>query len=167
MPLDRPRPLRPTDQLDAFHSGAAELDDWLARIAPMAQAGRTARVYVAAERSRVAGYYALAAGHVQRADLPERIGRGAPTPAPVAILARLAVDRRHQGRGLGLALLSDAARRVLEAAEILGIRALLVHAASERAARFYATAGFSSSPSDPLHLAVLVKDLGKRYGPSG
>ena len=118
MALDKPRLLRPTDQLDDFCCGDAELDDWLARIAPMAQSGRTARVYVTTDGSQVAGYYALAAGQVLRADLPARIGRGAPSPGPVAILARLAVDRRHQGRGLGIALLSDAARRVLEAAEI-------------------------------------------------
>lgn len=167
MALDKPRLLRPTDQLDDFCCGEAELDDWLARIAPMAQSGRTARVYVTTDGSQVAGYYALAAGQVLRADLPARMGRGAPSPVPVAILARLAVDRRHQGRGLGLALLSDAARRVLEAAEILGIRALLVHAASDRAAGFYAAAGFSPSPSDPLHLAVLTKDLHSRYGRVG
>ncbi len=162
----RPRPLRDTDQRRGFACGDDELDGWLQRIAPMAQAGRTARVYVCIDGDRVVGFYALAAGHVARADLDERAGRGAPSPVPVAVLARLAVDRGHQGQGLGLALVSDATRRVVDAADILGIRALIVHAADERAVSFYEAAGFVPSPSDPQHLAILVKDLRGRYGPA-
>jgi GNAT superfamily N-acetyltransferase len=163
--LERPRPLDSADSREDFDCGDPELNVWLERVAPMAHAGRTARVYVTVdERRRVAGYYALAAGHVERDTLPERMRRGAPTPVAIAILARLAVDRHHQRQGVGLALLSDAARRVLQAADILGIRALVVHAADERAAGFYRQAGFVASPTDPLHHAVLVKDLARRYG---
>ncbi len=165
MAVHRPRPLDPADVLDAFDCGDPELDGWLKRIARMAHGGRTARVYVAADdQRRVVGYYALAAGQVERHMLPERMRHGTPTTVAIATLARLAVDRRHQRQGLGLALVSDAARRVLEAAEILGIRALVVHAANERAAAFYREAGFDPSPTDSLHQVVLIKDLARRYG---
>lgn len=165
MALHRPRPLDSADRLENFDCGDAELDVWLTRIARMAHAGRTARVYVTTDdHGFVVGYYALAAGEVQREELPERMRRGAPTPVAIAILARLAVDRRHQRQGVGLALISDAARRVLDAADLLGIRALVVHAANERAAAFYREAGFTPTPTDPLHQAVLVKDLARRYG---
>jgi len=160
----RPRPLQPDDGLASFDCGDRSLNDWLARIAQMAHAGRTARVFVTCDEGRVVGYYALAAGHVALEALPGRMRRGAPTPVAIAVLARLAVDRSRQGEGLGLALLSDAARRTLAAAEMLGVRALVVHAASARAASFYERAGFTPSPSDPLHLAVLLKDLERRYG---
>lgn len=164
MALHRPRPLDPADRLEDFDCGDAELNAWLTRIAPMAHAGRTARVYVVTDDERlVVGYYALAAGEVQREKLPARMRRGAPTPVAIAILARLAVDRRYQRQCVGLALISDTARRVLDAAELLGIRALVVHAANEEAAAFYRAAGFTPSPSDPLHQAVLVKDLARHY----
>jgi GNAT superfamily N-acetyltransferase len=163
--LHKPRPLDPADRLEEFDCGDPGLDGWLARFARMAHGGNTARVYVTVDDNRrVIGYYAAAAGQVQRSDLPERMRQGAPSAVAIAILARLAVDRRHQGEGLGLALLSDALRRVLDAADILGIRALIVHAANEPAAGFYRAAGFTPSPTDPLHLAVLVKDLARRYG---
>lgn len=165
MALHRPRPLDFADHLEDFDCGDTELNAWLTRIARMAHAGRTARVYVTTDDDGlVIGYYALAAGEVRREELPERMRRGAPTPVAVAILARLAVDRRHQRQGVGLALISDAARRVLDAAGLLGIRALVTHAADEQAAAFYREAGFIPSPTDPLHQAVLVKDLARRYG---
>jgi len=82
----------------------------------------------------------------------------------VVLLARLAVDRRYQGTGLGSALVADAARRTLSAAELIGARALVVHAADEQAARFYERLSFVAFPSDPLHLGVLVKDLRRHYG---
>jgi GNAT superfamily N-acetyltransferase len=108
----------------------------------------------------VAGFYSLAAGSVHKGEAPERVAKGVPShPIPVVLLARLAVDREFQGLGVGKGLLRDALLRVSSAADIIGIRALLVHAKDERAERFYSQFGFCASPTDPLHLMLLMKDL--------
>jgi predicted N-acetyltransferase YhbS len=97
---------------------------------------------------------------VEKAAVPERVAKGVPNrPIPVVLLARLAVDRRFQGKGLGKGLLRDALVRALAAAEAVGVRAILVHAKDEEAARFYSQFGFTASPTDPLHLMLLIKDL--------
>lgn len=75
------------------------------------------------------------------------------------ILARLAVDVQHQGAGLGKALLKDSLLRTAQAADIAGVRALLVHAKDETAMRWYLKWEFEPSPSDPFHLFLLMKDL--------
>lgn len=152
-------------QLDEFDSGAADLDDWVRRFARVADAAGTARTYVLVDDLRALGYYALTPGAVHREDLPERHARGMPAhPIGVVVLARLAVDRSLQGRGYGRALLADAAIRTLQAAELIGARALLVHARDETAAGFYERLGFTGSPTDPLHLMVLIKDLRRTLG---
>jgi len=109
----------------------------------------------------VAGYYALAAGAVMPREATARLARGlaANQPVPVVLLGRLAVDVRHQGRHLGRSLLLDAMTRVLQAGELIGVRALLVHAIDERARDWYAQFGFERSPTHPLHLLLLTKDL--------
>jgi GNAT superfamily N-acetyltransferase len=159
-PLDRGHA---TDQSS---SGVPELDRWLQRHALQADAAGTARTYVLVEGDAVLGHYALAAGSVRRSELPARHAAGTPRhPIGVILLARLAVDRRHHGSGLGAVLLADAAQRAFAAAEVIGARAVIVHASDERAAAFYEHFGFVHSPSDPLHLAVLIKDLNKTFGP--
>jgi GNAT superfamily N-acetyltransferase len=158
-------PLARDHQLDEFDSGAAELDDWLRRFARVADASGTARTYVLVDGLRVLGYYALTPGAVHREDLPERHARGMPAhPIGVILLARLAVDRSLQGHGYGRALLTDAAVRTLQAAELVGVRAMLVHARDDGASRFYERLGFTPSPTDPLHLMVLIKDLRRTFG---
>lgn len=158
-------PLARDHQLDEFDSGAAELDDWLRRFARMADAAGTARTYVLVDDLRALGYYALTPGAVHRDELPERHARGMPPhPIGVVLLARLAIDRSLQGRGYGRALLTDAAVRTLQAAELVGARAMLVHARDETAAGFYQRLGFTRSPTDPLHLMVLIKDLRRTFG---
>jgi GNAT superfamily N-acetyltransferase len=158
-------PLSRDHQLDEFDSGAGELDDWLRRFALMADAAGTARTYVLADGPRVLGYYALTPGAVDRHELPDRHARGMPAhPIGVVLLARLAVDRSLQGQGYGRALVADAALRTLQAAELVGARALLVHARDERAAGFYERLGFTRSPTDALHLMVLIKDLRRTFG---
>lgn len=109
----------------------------------------------------IAGYYALAAGAVMPRDAPARVVRGLASnqAVPVVLLARLAVDHRSQGRRLGRSLLQDATTRVLRAGELIGVRALLVHAVNERARAWYAQFGFAASPTHPLHLTLLMKDL--------
>ena len=157
---ERPRPLEPGDRTAGFDSGAAELDEWLARHARTAAAAGSARTFVTVSGGRVAGYYALAAGAVERSAATGRLGRGVPGhPVPVVVLARLAVDRRDQGRGIGGGLLRDAMLRSLAAADSIGMRALIVHARDPAAAAFYARHGFAASPTDPLHRILLLKDL--------
>lgn len=110
--------------------------------------------------SRVVGYTALAAAGIEPADDPGRVKAGMPRhPIPVVLLARLAVDEQVQRHGLGAFLLADAMRRTLSAAETIGVRALLVHAIDEQARGFYERFGFVTSPTDPLHLMLLVEDL--------
>lgn len=158
-----PRKLAANDNVDEFHCGQPSLDDWLSRFALMSQKAGLATVFVTLSGDRVAGYYALATGGVRRVDAPERVGKGLPAhPIPVVLLARLAVDSRAQGRGLARALLRDALLRVAAAADEIGIRALLVHAKDDEARDFYLhCAEFEPSPTDPLHLFLLMKDLRK------
>lgn len=157
-------PLAHDHELDRLDSGAPELDDWLRRFARVADASGTARTYVLAEGNRVVGYYALTPGAVGRAELPARHAKGMPAhPIGVILLARLALDGSLQGKGYGRALVADAAIRTLQAAELVGARAMLVHARDQMAAAFYERLGFSRSPTDPLHLMVLIKDLRRTF----
>jgi GNAT superfamily N-acetyltransferase len=106
------------------------------------------------------GYHSLAAGSVLRHEAPERIAQGiANHPVGLILLARLAVDRSEQGRGLGKALLRDALGRIEQAADVVGVRAVLVHAIDDAARRFYLHHGFQPSPVDPFQLMLLMKDL--------
>ena len=147
-------------EVDPFDCGKEPLDRFLKRFALANQNAGSARTYVACRRRRVVGYYSLAAGAVQPADAPIRVGKGlARHPIPVMLLARLAVDRSCQGQGLGKALIKDALLRTAEAAEIAGIRALLVHAKDEEARVWYEALEFEPSPTDPRHLFLLMKDL--------
>jgi GNAT superfamily N-acetyltransferase len=146
--------------LAAFDCGAPALDDYLRKYAWANHQGRAARTYVVARGSRVVGYYTLAAGSVRRDDVPPRIAKGLGNyPVPIILLARLAVDRSEQGRGLGAALLKDAILRAAQAADIVGCRALLVHAKDAAAQGFYRRFGFEPSPVDALHLYLLMKDI--------
>jgi len=104
------------------------------------------------------GYYSLATGSVVHAEVSGKVRRNQPDPIPVILLGRLAVDHEEQGRGLGAHLLRDAILRTVEAANIIGVRALLVHALHERAREFYLHFDFEPSPTDPLHLFLLMKD---------
>jgi GNAT superfamily N-acetyltransferase len=156
----RPRPLQRTDRVEEFESGVASLDRWLARYAWMAEAARSARTYVTCDGERIAGYYALATGEVQRAGGEGRLGRGLGAhPIPVLILARLAVDRRDQGLGLGAGLLRDAIARTVAVGDEVGVRALVVSAIDEAAASFYEHYGLQPLPGDPLRLFLLVKEM--------
>jgi predicted N-acetyltransferase YhbS len=122
-------------------------------------------VFVVHRGGRVVGYYALAAGSVEREHAPERVKKGlARHPIPVILLARLAVDRGEQGKGLGAALLKDALIRAAAAADEIGARAVLVHARDDDARAFYERFDFESSPTDPLHLFLLMKDLKNAIG---
>ncbi|MBX4997063.1 GNAT family N-acetyltransferase [Rhizobium lentis] len=159
MTLSPPAPLADHHELAEFSSGVPELDDWLRRRARANQASGASRTFVVCEANRVVAYYALASGAVRQPEAPGRFRRNMPDPIPVAVLGRLAIDRSYQGRGLGRALVRDAGLRLLNAAEIIGIRALLVHAISDEARAFYEAVGFLPSPSDPMMLMVGLHDL--------
>lgn len=142
-----PERLRPDHEPSRFDSGTPVLDDWLRRRALRNQESGASRTYVICARGRVVGYYALAAGAVARGEATGRTRRKMPDPVPVMVIGRLAIDSAYQGKGLGSALLRDAVLRTLQAADIAGIRALLVHAISEEARGFYECRGFSCRQS--------------------
>nr|WP_205830522.1 GNAT family N-acetyltransferase [Microbispora sp. CL1-1] len=158
------------DDLDGFDCGSPAQSEWLTRHALQAHASGGCRVYVVRDigSGKVVGYYALAAGSVRLGEAPARLLKGAGRHAqPVVILARLGVDRAAQGIGLGRALVVDALRRVVRVADQIGVRAMLIHCESETARAFYLRlAAFEQSPSDPLHLLLLMKDL-RRAVPGG
>jgi len=158
----QPEPLRDQHDLGEFDCREQSLTMWLHRYARHAEAAKSARVYVTttAEDSSVVGYYALTVGQIDPTKATARLAKGQPSgyPVPVATLARLAVDEAHQGRGLGGSLLRDALLRCANAAQQVGIRALVVHA-HEEVAGFYRRFGFEPSPTDPFHLVLLMKDV--------
>ncbi len=154
-----PEPLADHHDFEDFHSGETSLDDWLKRRARANQLSGASRTYVLCEDNRVVGYYALASGVVKVESAPGRFRRNMPNPIPVAVLARLAVDRDWQGRGIGRALFRDGARRVAHAADAIGIRGIVVHAISEEAKSFYLALGFDPSPSEPMTLMVTLADV--------
>lgn len=158
-----PEPLAREHDPTAFDCGEPALDDWLRRHARASHTSGGARVFVttlAEDTTRVVGYYALAAAQVEPSAAPRRLLKGQPQhrAVPAVLLARLAVAREHQRRHLGVSLLRDAVLRVLQAADPIGIRALIVHAKHEGARVWYAQYGFEPSPTDPLHLVMLIKD---------
>jgi GNAT superfamily N-acetyltransferase len=159
-----PEPLDGRHSLAGFNCGIESLNVWLTEHARQAAAAGSARVFVTvdAEQERVCGYYAIAAAAVAHEQATERARKGQPRhPIPAVLLARLAVDTSVQGRGIGAWLLQDAMRRALSASEAVGIRVLLVHALDDSARSFYQRWGFEPSPTDPLNLQMLFKDIRK------
>lgn len=164
-PLSAVEKLSKTHELIGFDCGKSSLNAWLRRYARQNQAADTAQTYVVHRANRVVGYFSLAYGNVLREETPERIAKGlARHPVPVILLARLAVDQREAGRGLGKALLKEALLRAESAADIAGARALLVHAIDKKAQTFYEHFGFERSPVDELTLMLLMKDLRAALG---
>jgi len=147
--------------MSAFECGVANLTEWLKKRTLLNEETGASRTYAVCSAGRVVGYYALASGGVALAKAPGRARRNMPDPLPVMIVGRLAVDQSCQGRNIGRSLLRDAVLRTLQAAEIGGIRAILVHAISEEAKRFYERYGFSVSPADPMTLMITVGDAKK------
>jgi GNAT superfamily N-acetyltransferase len=138
-----------------FECGMPALDDWLKRRAMANQVSGASRTYVVADAElRVVAYYALASGALAQSEAPTSLKRNMPDPVPMAVLGRLAVDRHFHGSGLGIAILQDAVLRVQQAASIMGIRGILVHAISEEAKLFYERHGFADSPTQPMTLVL-------------
>ena len=154
--------LTPAHCLDGFDCGVPDLNRYLIQYAYQNQAANSANTYVACASQTVFGYYTLTVGSVIHKSAPKRVIQGlAKYPVPVMILARLAVDQSQQKQGVGKGLLKDALLRTVNAANIAGIRALLVHAKDDKAKNWYQQYGFEPSPTDPLHLFLLMKDIRK------
>ncbi len=156
-----PEKLTATHDVSQFECGEPALDTWLKRRALQNEESRASRTYVLCAGQEIAGYYALATGAIAHAEAVGRIKRNMPDPVPVIIIGRLAIASRFQGRGIGAALLRDAVLRTIQAAEIAGIRAILVHAISEQAKRFYEKNGFVPSPADPMALMITVTEAAR------
>jgi GNAT superfamily N-acetyltransferase len=153
------RKLAAADAVDTFDCGQPALNQFLQR-SLVNQRANSAQTYVCCKDGQVMGFYSLVVGSVEPGEVPARVMKGlARHPVPVMILARLAVDRMHQGKDLGRALLKDALLRTLQAADIAGIRTVLVHAKDEAARQWYESCEFEASPTDPLHLYLMIKDL--------
>lgn len=158
--LPRIEKLQRGHRVEPFDCGREALNRFLIRHALQSQQAGASQTYVALSGADVIGYYSLAVAQVAYDDAPERLGKGlARHPIPLMLLARLAVATSWQGRGLGKGLLKDAVLRTLQAADIAGIRALAVHAKDDEARAFYERFDFTSSPTDPYHLFILLKDL--------
>ncbi len=171
--MSRPAEIRQPERLSAkhdvsgFESGEPVLDDWLRRRALKNEASGASRTYVVCAEKKVVGYYTLAVGAVALVEAAGRVRRNMPDPLPVMVLGRLAVDQEYQRRGIGTGLLRDAILRTVQAAEIAGIRAILVHALSESAKHFYEEWGFVASPVDPLTVMITITEAVTMLGMKG
>jgi GNAT superfamily N-acetyltransferase len=161
--ISGPQPLSPQHEIETFESGESSLDEWLKRRALNNQDSGSSRTYVICEGDVVIGYYCLAAGAIGRAEAPGAMRRNSPDPIPVVVLGRLAIHKDHQQRGFGTLLLRDAILRCLRAAEMVGVTALLVHAVSEDAKRFYRSRGFIESPVKPMTMCLVLATVAKAF----
>lgn len=162
--LSAPEKLTASHDVSQFECGEPTLDSWLNRRALQNEETGASRTYVLRAGQEIAGYYSLATGAIAHAEAPGRVRGNMPDPVPVIILGRLAIASKFQGRGIGAALLRDAVLRIVQAAEIAGIRAILVHAISDQAKRFYQKYGFIPSPADPMTLMITVAEAARIIG---
>jgi GNAT superfamily N-acetyltransferase len=146
--------------VDGFDCGEEALNRFLRQFAYPNQQANASKTYVGLGDNEIIGFYTLVVGEVSYDNAPERLKKGlARHPVPLMLLARLAVSLTWQGKGVGAGLLKDAMLRTLQAANIVGIRAIATHAKNDTVRAFYEHFGFIQSPTDPLHLFVLTKDL--------
>lgn len=158
MKLTPPVPIASDCDLQSFDCGNADLNDWLRNYAHKNEA-LTARTYVVCVDNRVVGFYSLAMGSVFRADMPNAKTRKGPDSIPVAVIGRVATDIKYQGMGIGAGMLKDAFSRCLEAAERIGMRAVVVHAKDDALVAYYQQYGFLISPTDPRTLILPVDTI--------
>ncbi|MCB8933047.1 MAG: GNAT family N-acetyltransferase [Fimbriimonadaceae bacterium] len=165
MELSEPVLLDKSHDISGFDCGKEPLNVFLKNYALANQQGGLARTYVVVSGGKVVGYYSLAPAGVEPVDAPERVRKGQPShPVPCILLARLAVDKGAQGTGLGKFLFRDAMLRALRAHEQIGGRAFLVHAMDDEAKAFYSKYGMLPSPTHPMHLFLLFKDIRAMLG---
>ncbi len=156
--ITAPEPITEAHLIESFSCGVPVLDEWLKRHALKNEVSGASRTFVVCQDKKVIGYYALATGSIEHRDAPGKIRRNMPDPIPVMVLGRLAIDQQWQQAGLGRNLLKDALLRSLSVSKQAGIRALLVHALSQDAKRFYTSNGFIESPLDSMTLMVALQD---------
>lgn len=165
-----PRLLKPADDLGDFICRSSEQTTWLRRHGHQSASTGTTKVFVVVsgnasdDMERVVAFYAWCMAHVEIEDAPTRLRKGSGRyPQPVALLARLGVDTKHEGNGLGAGLLVDVITRVVTMSESIGCRGLLIHAEDANARSFYRhlIPELSESPTDALHLVLLLKDARK------
>ncbi len=161
--LSAPTPLLATHVTDEFDCGEPVLNDWLKKRALKNEGSGASRTFVVCQDKKVVGYYALATGSVMHQHAPSKVRRNMPEPVPVMIPGRLAVSKKLQSAGLGRGLLRDAILRTLGVSKQAGIKALLVHAPSEAAHKFYRQCGFIESPLDPMVLMITLKDARQQF----
>lgn len=158
-----PRPLEADDPTAEFVCRSQEQTAWLVDHALQAHLAGTTKVFVATSSvGDIAGYFAWGMASVHVDDAPRRMTKGAGRyPQPVALLARLGVDQRHERRGIGAALVRDVILRVADLGSQIGCRGLLVHTESDEARSFYLhlVPEFMPSPTDHSHLVLLMKDI--------
>ena len=156
--LFAPTPLLVTHETKDFDCGEPVLNDWLIRRALKNESSGASRTFVVCQNNTVVGYYALATGSVMHKEAPSKVRRNMPEPVPVMILGRLAVCKHMHSAGVGRGMLRDAILRTLGVSKQAGIKALLVHALSDAARKFYTQCGFIESPIDPMVLMITLKD---------
>lgn len=166
MRVSAPQPLTEWHETDAFSCGVESLDQWLKKRAWKNQTSGASRTFVVCEERAVRAYYALASSAVSVQLATGRVRRNMPDPVPVVVLGRLAIDQSLHGKGVGRALVRDACLRVLSAADIIGVRGMLVHALSPEAHAFYQRVGFEPSPLEPMMLMATLADLHAGLEPS-
>ena len=157
--LTAPTPISDKHELDHFDSSAPSLDEWLKKRALKNQASGASRCFVICNGKKVIGYYTLSAGAISHETAPKAMRRNMPNPLPVLLLGRLAIDKNYHNKGLGSTLLRDALIRSVSVASDAGIFAILVHALSEQAKRFYLSRGFVESPLQPMTLMMTLETV--------
>jgi predicted N-acetyltransferase YhbS len=158
--LNSPVLLSKEHDRNSFDCGVLPLNDFLKKFAWQNQRKNSSRTYVATRGTKIVGYYTLSFGSVSQEESPENISAGlGKYPIPIVLLARLAVDISEKGKGLGKGLLLDAFRRSVQAAEIAGLRAFVVHAKDDSAKAFYQKFDFEPSPSNEYHLYLLISQI--------
>jgi GNAT superfamily N-acetyltransferase len=155
--LGPPVPFQSTHDVTRFDCGKVPLNDWI-RDTALRSEGRTSRCYVVAQRNVVVGFYCIAAGAVQHQGAPRKLRQNSPDPIPVVIIGRLAVDKTLQGRGIGRGMLKDSLLRITKASELVGARAVIVHAVDQESVPFYARYGFRSFPSMNQTLFLTIEE---------
>jgi predicted N-acetyltransferase YhbS len=160
MGVEAPVPLNQSYDLTSFDCGNADLSEWLKKKALKNHISGASKTFVVCDNNQVVAYYSLAAGSIEHQFVNAKIKRNQPNPIPIVILGRLAVDKTYQKQGLGLDLVKDAVQRVFNAAEVIGIRAILVHAIDESAKTFYEQkCGFTPSGFQDKTLVLLLTDV--------
>ena len=157
--LSAPAPISDAHDLSSFESSEISLDEWLKKRALKNHVTGASRCFVLAEKKKVIGYYCLSAGSIHHEAAPKKMRRNMPDPLPVLVLGRLAVDKNYHHRGLGSALLRDAMIRAVSVAMDAGVFAILLHAISESAKRFYLSRGFVESPLQPMTLMMTIETI--------